>query len=345
MKDRVQENGHLPAADSAEHIDTELRLAIIGAGEWVQKYHLPVIRQLSQREHVEIVGIWNRTSSKAEKLASEFGISKIYRDLQEIVNDQDINCISVAVNRQIVGNVLRTLAVRKLPVLCEKPPGRDGNEARELADLITTSNVVAFNRRYMPLNQRFKEMAGEQEQIQFADCSFYRRGRDVPDFVNETGVHGINLLEYLCGNIVKVTTERWSIPGSNTFNIVAKLQFAGGARGQIRFFPLSGVNLEKIEVTGKGFTASINSAHPLTDTREGIITLTRQEASGDPSVTREKQKDQSPLSAGGFEGEYLDFFRSIRDGSETLSNFQNAWRSVMIAEAVQNGLSLEMAET
>ena len=175
----------------------ELSLALIGAGEWVERYHLPTIKRLSDQQNVSIAGIWNRTRAKAEKLARDFDLPKVYGDLQEVIDDHEVDCLAIAVNSRAVGQILRTLAVRDLPLICEKPPGADAAEARELAALITRTNVVAFNRRYMPLNQRFKEFV-DREHIEFVECSFYRRRRDVEEFITETGIHGINLLEYLC---------------------------------------------------------------------------------------------------------------------------------------------------
>jgi hypothetical protein len=54
-----------------------------------------------------------------------------------------------------------------------------------------------------------------------------------------------------------------------------------------------------------------------------------------------EQNDLHPLRAGGFEGEYLDFFSAVRENRCTVSNFQNAWHSVAVAEAVQQGAGVE----
>jgi predicted dehydrogenase len=318
-----------------------LRLAVIGAGEWVEKYHLPAIKRLSGGQNISVTGIWNRTRSKAEKLARDFGLPKVYANLQEVIDDSGVHCLAVAVNSQAVGEILRTLAVRDLPVICEKPPGANAAEARELAELITGPNVVAFNRRYMPINRRFKELVS-RERIEFVECSFYRRARDVEEFITETGIHGINLLEYLCGEIVEVETERWKVPDTHTYNWLAGLSFAGGVRGLIKFFPFTGTNLEKVEVNGRDFTAAVIAAHPLTDAREGFIRTETHGDTGDPLVEVFEQKDSDPLGAGGFEGEYLDFFEGVREGRPTLSNFQNAWRSVVIAETIQQGGTVQM---
>ncbi|HUV06538.1 MAG TPA: Gfo/Idh/MocA family oxidoreductase [Spirochaetia bacterium] len=329
-------------AEQAGQTCQELHLGFIGAGDWVEKYHIPVIRRLSRRQRLSVSGIWNRTRSKAENLVARFDLPKVYRDLQEIIDDPDVDRFAVAVNSRGVRDILRRLAVRNLPVLCEKPPGRNGEEARELAEVITATNVVAFNRRYMPLNQQFKSLLEEWPGIDYVECSFYRRDRDVASFVTETGIHGINLLEYLIGDIAGLGCERWAVANTSTCNWLANLRFSNGVRGLIKFFPFAGINLEMVAVSGRGLTASIQTAHPFTDARAGFIKIDRNDSKGEIATLIIEQQELDPLTAGGFEGEYLDFFGAIRENRTTVSNFQNAWRSMVIAEAIERGNSIEL---
>jgi predicted dehydrogenase len=188
----------------------------------------------------------------------------------------------------------------------------------------------------MPINRQFKELLNG-EQVEYVECRFYRRNRNVAEFVTETGVHGINLLEYLFGEIAEVYTDRWTVPNSSTFNWLADIRFSTGIRGLIKFFPMVGVNMEMVEINGRDLTASVVAAHPLTDARQGFIKVQRHSGAGELGQSVVEQPEVDPLCAGGFEGEYQDFFRAIRENRETVSNFQNAWRTEVIAEAIQNG--------
>jgi predicted dehydrogenase len=321
---------------------SELRIAVVGAGEWAAKYHLPAIKSLSRQQRVSIVGIWNRTRPKAEGLAAQFGLPKVYHELEDLLDESHIDCMAVVVNSQALGDILRLLVKRNLPVICEKPPGRDGEEARELAQLVVGTNVVAFNRRYMPLNRQFKTIVDECGDIDFVDCSFYRRHRNVENFVTETGIHAVNLLEYLFGRIVKVETDRWPVAGSETYNWIASLKFFNGLRGLIKFFPCAGINLESVEINGQKITASVSTAHPFTDDPSGSIRIDIDTENGERSAKIVKQKDIDSLTAGGFVGEYRDFFEAVRNKQQTVSNFQNAWRSMVISEAIQYGTNIEL---
>ena len=132
-----------------------IHLAIIGASEWAQRYHLPTIKYLESRYPIHITGIWNRTISKARQMAQTFRIGKIYSTLDEVVSDKDITCFSVVVHPSALMDILPKLLIRNLPILCEKPPGQTFEETNALSIMINVPNVVAFNRRYNSMNQQF----------------------------------------------------------------------------------------------------------------------------------------------------------------------------------------------
>jgi glycerol-3-phosphate responsive antiterminator len=52
------------------------------------------------------------------------------------------------------------------------------------------------------------------------------------------------------------------------------------------------------------------------------------------------EEETNPLVAGGFVGEYEEFFEAMITGKPTISNFQNAWTTVEVAEAISSGHSV-----
>jgi len=318
----------------------KLNLALIGAGEWAVDYHLPTIYSDDLKDKLNLCGVWNRTRSKSERVAKKWEIPHIYASLDEILQDSDIDAVSVVVNSRAVGQILRRLSRRHLPILCEKPPGRDSREAKKLAALVNPKSVVAFNRRYSPLNQKFKNLVDKLESIQFVECHFLRRHREDQKFVTETGVHGINFLEYLLGPIRAVDAERWFSEKNNNYNWLARLTFASGLRGFIKFFPSAGISLESIEVHGDDVSLYLDSEQHFTDTTEGRITHYRNTkrnkiAKRNVVINREGGR----LRRGGFVGEYLEFIAAVQKRTSPLSNFGNSWTSMRIAEIIEQGKS------
>ena len=318
----------------------KINLALVGAGQWAVEYHLPTLHSKALKHKLNLCGIWNRTRSKSERAAKKWGIPHIYTSLDELMQDSNIDAVSVVVNRRAVGRILRTISERDLPLLCEKPPGKNYQEARKLSTMVNPRSVVAFNRRYSPLNQKFKRLVDKLESIQFVECHFLRRHRDDQKFVTETGVHGINFLEYLFGPIRAVDAERWFSKEKNNYNWLARITFASGLRGLIKFFPFAGISLESIEVHGDDVSLYLDSDQHFTDTPEGSITIYRNTkqnkiAKRNVSVNCEGGR----LTRGGFVGEYLDFIAAVQKRRSPLSNFGNSWTSMRAAEIIEQGKS------
>jgi predicted dehydrogenase len=167
-----------------------------------------------------------------------------------------------------------------------------------------------------------------------------RRHRNDQNFVTETGVHGINFLEYLLGPIRTVAAERWFSKEKNNHHWLARLTFASGLRGLIKFFPNAGISLENIEVHGDDVSLYLDSQQHFTDTTEGRITLFKNTQHNKLSKRHIfVNRKENPLTRGGFVGEYQDFVAAIQKHRSPLSNFSNSWTSMRAAEIVEQGKS------
>lgn len=70
----------------------KIRVGIVGAGSNTRARHIP---GLQQQEAVEIVSVCNRSKASAERVATQFGIRRIYNHWQELVEASDTNAIVV----------------------------------------------------------------------------------------------------------------------------------------------------------------------------------------------------------------------------------------------------------
>jgi predicted dehydrogenase len=326
-----------------------LNVGVIGASEWATTYHLPALKLLEQELSggqtakkqgagpilaVRLHGIWNRTAARAQQAAGQFGIPTVYRDLDELASDERIDCFVVLVNPKVIPQIVARILPRGLPIFAEKSPGWSYREARELAETVKVANVVGFNRRYMPLNRRFREIVGGMSSPYFVECHFYRHQRLTDEFIIETGVHGINYLEFLCGPITAVQTRRRLNPSNGTYLWECGLQFASGLPGIAKFFPCSGSNIERFEVHCSDLSAYLHSPQTYCSDYPGRIVLHR---SGKAAECIEGDLNAGILTNAGFVNEYLDFFAAAATGSETASNFANACSTMRAAEAIQRG--------
>ncbi|MFA6507948.1 MAG: Gfo/Idh/MocA family oxidoreductase [Treponemataceae bacterium] len=308
-----------------------IRVAVLGAGDWARQYHLPALKALEEEIPLKIAGIWNRTTALAELAARQFGLCHAYSSLDEAMNDKNLDCFVVLVNSTALLEIVSSLVVRHLPIFTEKPPGKSYEEALKLAEIVDTPNVVAFNRRYMPLNRRFKELADSIGSAYFAECRFYRNERTYDHFILETGVHGINYMEYLCGPIRTARTEKRMLPHNGTDLWISSVTFESGMRGIMKFFPCCGSSVERYEVHGQNTSIYLNCPQTYTSDHPGKIVVHEK-----GKMTSSVQDEESePLLSAGFLDEYRDFFRAVREGSHTASNIRNACNTMRVAEAIE----------
>lgn len=131
---------------------------IVGAGEIIKDAQAPAYILAGY----PMKGIYNRTVATAHKVAKEFGIEKVYEDLDEMIADCHANngVFDVALPANLTAMVLR-----KLPegsgVLVQKPMGESIEEATEILNICRERNLVAgvnFQLRQAPYMIQLNEL-------------------------------------------------------------------------------------------------------------------------------------------------------------------------------------------
>ncbi|MDF1513660.1 MAG: Gfo/Idh/MocA family oxidoreductase, partial [Anaerolineae bacterium] len=229
-----------------------INLAYIGSGGWARKHHFPALDYIRSQDGnpyaIKLRGITSLENEVAQAVAAQYGFESVYPDVPTLLADEKVDAVAVAVNPESAKQVLSQVAKRKIPIFSEKPPGISTMEAQELGQLIDVPNVLAFNRRFIPLNQKFKQIVGEMDPITFMEGSFYRHARLDETFMIGTGIHWINFIEFIFGEIQHVQTERWKNPENESWLRIAKLIFVSGLRGMIKVFPCTGSEYERMTV-------------------------------------------------------------------------------------------------
>ncbi len=87
------------------------------------------------------VAIYNRTRSKAEKLAAEFGIPAVYSDAAELLDAEKLDFVDIATSNDTHAPLTKLVASHKLPVICQKPLAPTLAEAEEMAAVCKAAGV------------------------------------------------------------------------------------------------------------------------------------------------------------------------------------------------------------
>lgn len=221
-------------------------IVIVGLG-LVGKRHADAIRQVPEAELVGIVD----TSDAALQYANEQGLAFTH-ELADVFELCKPDGVILATPTPLHVEQAELCVQHSCPVLIEKPLATSASEAENLLTMAQTANVsilVGHHRRFNPLIQKARslideDLLGEIRSVQ-AQCWLYKpdhyfaeapwRTRLGAGPVSVNLVHDIDLLRYLCGEVVSVAAQM--APSSRSFEneevAAAVLKFHNNAVGTI----------------------------------------------------------------------------------------------------------------
>ena len=94
-----------------------MRVAVFGCGFWA-RYQIAGWREVGG---AEVVALYNRTRSKAEKLGAELGIAAIYDDAEELLRRENVDVVDVITDVETHAKFVHLAASKQVPVICQKP--------------------------------------------------------------------------------------------------------------------------------------------------------------------------------------------------------------------------------
>lgn len=103
-----------------------VRVGIIGAGRNTKSRHIPGLQAI---EDVEIIGVCNRSRESSQRVADEFGISKIYNDWQEVIKDNETHAIVIGTWPYLHCRATVAALMANKHVMCEARMAMNAREA------------------------------------------------------------------------------------------------------------------------------------------------------------------------------------------------------------------------
>jgi predicted dehydrogenase len=114
-------------------------IGVIGAGEIVNAAHLPAYRLAGYT----VRGIYDVDQDKARRVAEQHGVPRVYRTLQELLEDDGVDIVDIAIPARHQLDVVRQVVERKRNLLCQKPLAENFQDARTLVSVCREAGVRA----------------------------------------------------------------------------------------------------------------------------------------------------------------------------------------------------------
>jgi predicted dehydrogenase/threonine dehydrogenase-like Zn-dependent dehydrogenase len=142
----------------------QIRIAVVGAGDFAKSTHLPNLQSLAASYHIQAVV--SRTGHNANNVARQFGAQYAATDYQAVLSDAEIDAVLIATRHNLHASmVLRALDAGK-HVLVEKPLALTPEELGKIRAFYDSDSyheslpilLTGFNRRFSSFIQRINEL-------------------------------------------------------------------------------------------------------------------------------------------------------------------------------------------
>jgi predicted dehydrogenase len=120
-------------------VSSKVGCGVIGAGWWGTYAHIPAIKS---HPTAELIAVHSRESTKAKKVACDFGIKHACSSVEELLSIEQLNAVIVATTPNVHYAQCKAALERGRHVLVEKPMTFTAAQARELVDIATRNNLI-----------------------------------------------------------------------------------------------------------------------------------------------------------------------------------------------------------
>jgi len=196
----------------------QLRVGVIGCGAGV--FHLEGYQEEPRAKVVALAGL---DTDRCEMLSKKFDVPRVYRDYQDLLADDDIDAVSVAVPNVLHMPVALAAFEAGKHVLIEKPLARNAEEGVRMVEAAREHNKllgISFQRRTRHDVRLLRDAVerGEFGRVYYSKAWWMRRS-GIPGLgtwftskeaagggpLIDLGVHVLDMILYILGN-PKVTS-------------------------------------------------------------------------------------------------------------------------------------------
>ena len=156
----------------------KIKWGIIGLGNIANKF----AQAVTKMQNTELIAVASRTKEKSEHFGNNYGVvkEKCYGTYEEIVKDNDVDVIYIAVPHSMHKEISILCLENKKAVLCEKPVTLNEEEVVEVINCAKENKTFfmeAMKTRFLPVHKEVRRIIkngeiGEVKLIQ-ADFGFF----------------------------------------------------------------------------------------------------------------------------------------------------------------------------
>ncbi len=136
-----------------------MRIGLIGSGFVIDSFHVPALKSLSD---VEVVAVAGNDPNRSSKFAAKWGIKEVYSGegaIEKLCKSKSVDAVDIAIPNNLHLIAIEAAAENHKAVICEKPLGRNSEEAKKALRAVEKNGVIhcyAENEVFAPQITRAK---------------------------------------------------------------------------------------------------------------------------------------------------------------------------------------------
>lgn len=159
-----------------------MKIGTIGTGSIVSN----ILKSIESVEGICCGAVYSRREESGRKLADSFGISKVYTNLDHLLEDNEIDIIYIASPNSLHFEQAKAALKKGKHVIVEKPFTGTLEEAKELVQIAEQNRLFLFEAitvPYLPNYRSIKAMLPEIGRIRIALCNYSQYSRRYDKFL------------------------------------------------------------------------------------------------------------------------------------------------------------------
>ena len=305
---------------------------------------MPVLANMANNVHypslasfqdVEFAGICDLRQDRLDATADKYHIEKRYYDYQKMIEELAPDGVYVIGQPDVMYPIWIWCLQHGLNLYIEKPMALTLHQARSLAYLADAKDCltqVSFQRRTCPMVVKLRDECLKRGAIVHAVCRFYKflisPNFESRDHMMDDCVHSIDTLRWMCGGEVEdleCETKRVQVPDINF--ISATLHFDNNSTGYLINSWSSGRRIFAVEMHAPGIC--VEAEHE----GKGFL-YANGDTKGIEFETRQVAGSNELFVFGGFQAKNREFIDCLKSGKQPGSNFQDALKTMEVAEQI-----------
>ncbi|HTD97711.1 MAG TPA: Gfo/Idh/MocA family oxidoreductase [Mucilaginibacter sp.] len=116
-----------------------MKIAMLGSG-FIARFYADSLN--GQRRKDTLHSVYSRSMERAEKFAKDYNLPHYSNNLDEVVGNPDVDVVVIALSNELHLSAVEACAKAGKHVLCTKPLGRTGEEAKKMMEMVEKAGIM-----------------------------------------------------------------------------------------------------------------------------------------------------------------------------------------------------------